>query len=292
MKVRTYGEMNGHVVELILTAAVFEAAEIIRKQRPVYSLYEKLMPGKVNDIVTSADQQAQGSYIENIIQYFTGFDYGIIAEEEVELSGEKQGFEQNTYFTIDPLDGTKAYVRGQTHGIGTMVSLVRDGVVVAAYVGDVNTCDIYGYRPDSTTVTHSTLEGDCYELDVSVGRPLDRCFALLRKPASAYPCPSSFIEDDLKRFKSYEISGGSIGITMARLWRGEVAAVFLEPNDETPWDSTPVIGISEKLGCAYLRPSGSGGWEEYQPQLTREVYKRDHVTLVTPRCYARRFTEK
>lgn len=291
MRDRTFGMMNNRVVELILTTAVVEAIEIIRRQRSTHTLYEKLTQGKIRDVMTSADRHAQESYIGLIMRHFADFDYGIIAEEEIELGGDKQGYEQGNYFTIDPLDGTKAYVRGQTHGIGTMVSLVFGGEVVAAYVGDVNSGDIYGYYPDETVVTHFKPDEDSDILDLRMGQPLDRCFALLRKPSSAYPCPS-LIENSLRLFKSYEISGGSIGITMARLWRGEVAAVFLEPNDETPWDSTPVMGISQTLGCAYLRPTAGGGWEEYQPQLTREVYKRDHITLVTPRCYAHHFTGK
>jgi fructose-1,6-bisphosphatase/inositol monophosphatase family enzyme len=55
----------------------------------------------------------------------------------------------NLLLTVDSLDGTKAYVRKQFHGIGTMVSLVCDCNVIAAYVGDLMTQEIYGFRPAS-----------------------------------------------------------------------------------------------------------------------------------------------
>src|SRR6185503_21353335 len=54
--------------------------------------------------------------------------------------------------TVDPLDGTKAFIRRQSQGVGTMVALVDDGRVQSAYIGDVNTQEIYGFRPASSSV--------------------------------------------------------------------------------------------------------------------------------------------
>ena len=52
---------------------------------------------------------------------------------------------EGSYITVDPLDGTKAFIRRQSHGVGTMVAMVEEGQVVSAYVGDVNTQEIYGF---------------------------------------------------------------------------------------------------------------------------------------------------
>ena len=68
-----------------------------------------------------------------------------------------------TFFTVDPLDGTKAFVRRQSHGVGTMVALVEQGRVVSAYVGDINTQEIYGYRPGSRAV-HRITEYETSEM--------------------------------------------------------------------------------------------------------------------------------
>jgi fructose-1,6-bisphosphatase/inositol monophosphatase family enzyme len=57
---------------------------------------------------------------------------------------------------------------------------------------------------------------------------------------------------DSCRFRNIEIGGGSIGIAMARLWKGEVGAYILDPGMQAPWDIVPVYGISRKLGFVYL----------------------------------------
>ena len=49
-------------------------------------------------------------------------------------------------------------------------------------------------------------------------------------------------------FKNIEIMSGSIGVKMARLWKGEVGAVVIKAGKATPWDWCPVAGISAKLG--------------------------------------------
>ncbi|MCA9364772.1 MAG: hypothetical protein KC736_02680 [Candidatus Moranbacteria bacterium] len=80
------------------------------------------------------------------------------------------------------------------------------------------------------------------------------------------------------------IDGGSIGIWAARLWKREVACLILPPSWETPWDSTPVIGISQMLGYVFLRPVNSDdvtlGWVVYRPVLSTIKYYRDHKTMI------------
>lgn len=83
----------------------------------------------------------------------------------------------------------------------------------------------------------------------------------------------------LSRFKNYEISGGSIGIWAARLWKREVSGLLIDKAWETPWDANPIIGISRKLGYAFLRPTGSG-WELFNPLPVTTTYHRDHDLLI------------
>jgi hypothetical protein len=65
----------------------------------------------------------------------------------------------------------------------------------------------------------------------------------------------------------------------------------MNPGVETPWDSTPVIGISKKLGCVFLKPNIDGtGWVEYDPILPTEKYKRDHDILVIHKNHLQYFS--
>ena len=74
----------------------------------------------MDDVFTSADKLAQESYVKSLRECFP--DIGIIGEEESLSIPAKKG--RRAFFTIDPIDGTKAYIRRQSHGIGSMVSLV------------------------------------------------------------------------------------------------------------------------------------------------------------------------
>lgn len=278
---QTFGLMTGHAVGRILKETVRRAMVVIRSLRKDFDLKMKEgYDGKMDDVCTTADMMAQEIFILAILECFPS--YGIIAEEPVEMGSQIPGREHENYFTIDPLDGTKAYTRRQSHGVGTMVAMVHRGAVVSAYVGDVNTEEVYGYRPGSRKVHRITCLDTAEVLSLEVGKLLKESIALLREPADTY---SPEARELLKRFKSHEVMSGSIGTWMARLWKGEVAAAFLPPGWETPWDSTPVIGISEMLDCVYLSPNGGGEWAPFVPPFPREVYLREHEMIVIPRHY-------
>ena len=53
-------------------------------------------------------------------------------------------------------------------------------------------------------------------------------------------------------FKKYQVGSGGIGISMARLWKGEVGGIVLSPNNDTPWDLNPVVGISKQMGFKFI----------------------------------------
>jgi hypothetical protein len=68
---------------------------------------------------------------------------------------------------------------------------------------------------------------------------------------------------------------------LARLWKGEVGAAMIPPGFETPWDSTPIIGISLALGYSFLKASSDErGWVKYDPTVPQQVTRRDHDTLI------------
>jgi hypothetical protein len=129
---------------------------------------------------------------------------------------------------------------------------LSSGKVVSAYIGDVNTHEIYGFRPGSPRVHRITGYETAEELTYQK-RPLSEQYVLLRDPERGYSEASRRL---LTRFKSWEIEGGSIGIWLARLWKREVAAALLPPSHETPWDTAPILGISQTLGYVFHRQPG------------------------------------
>ncbi len=276
-----YGEVNGHIIGRILKETVRRATVVIRNERLVFEARSKMgHSGNMDDVFTSADTKAQEVYWRAFHECFPG--YGVIGEEDLLITQPSRG-DDGFYFTVDPLDGTKAYIRRQSHGVGTMVALVHRGKVLSAYVGDINTEEVYGYRPDSDEVHRITRLDTVEKLNLENGQPLKECYALLRDPAEKYSISTQAM---LKKFKNYEVIGSSIGIWLAQLWKGEVGGVFMKPSVETPWDTTPIIGISKKLGCAFLRPNSQGtGWFEYEPVVSPQKYFRDHDTLIVHRSH-------
>lgn len=269
------GPLNGHSVGRILKEAVRRAATVIRAERQTFEAHSKLgYGGTMNDVFTSADKAAQEVYLRTITECFPGC--GVLGEEGALTMPAAAPI--SAYFTVDPIDGTRAFIRRQSHGITTMVALVDGGEVISAYVGDISSDEVYGYRPGSSRV-HRITHLDTFEtLTPSETCPsgLGDIFGLLRDPPHVY---SPQTQQLIERFRNYEIMGSSIGAWAARLWKGEVGALLYPPNFETPWDSTPVIGIGRKLDFSWLRPEG-GEWIAYEPELPLKPTRRDHDALV------------
>lgn len=270
-----YGEVNPHIIGIVMKEAVRRAIMKIREQRFIFEARVKAgYGGKLNDLVTTADHEAQKIYVRMLRECFPL--YGIVAEEEA-LRVECRLPGKRLFFTVDPLDGTKAFVRKQSHGIGTMVALVCEGRVIGAYVGDVMTQEIYGFRPESAKV-HRISEFDRPEpLKIRPGLALSRQYLLLRTDPQRY---SPIIRGLIRAFRDIEVARGSIGTSMARLWKGEIGAAVLRPGHETPWDTCPTVGISRKLGFRHLKATESGKLAAFEPELSMEVRERRHEVLV------------
>ncbi len=270
-------KLNEHAVGIILKELVRRALTIIRNERFAFEATAKNGYGEeeMNDLFTTADTKAQAIYEKSLRECFP--DFGIIGEESLNKKCEIVG--RDIYFTVDPLDGTRAFVRKQSHGISTMISLVVDTEVVSAWIGDVNTLEVYGYRPNTNSV-HRISAFDVSQHLNDINRKIDikESFLLRRN----FPKNTSELEDKTnKLFKDIHIDGGSIGTWFSRLWKGEMNVLLLDPSFETPWDSTPIYGISKKLGFVFLKPDESGEkWMEYDSGLTKEIYKREFPTLV------------
>lgn len=264
-------KLTPSAVGMLIKEMVRRAIVFVRNERMAFELTRKeSYSGNMDDVFTSADTGAQKLYVKSIEECFPGV--GIIGEEGNLIQGISK---DNYYFTLDPVDGTKAFVRKQSHGISTMIALVFGDDVVSAYIGDINSNEIYGYRPDSQKV-HRITEYNVAEELTYLDQPLTEQAILLRDSKDSY---SKSAQDIIPKFKKALVDGASIGTWMARLWKREVAAVIISPSHETPWDSTPIWGISKKLGYIFLRPS-TDGWVEYKPELVTEVTMRNHEVLV------------
>lgn len=260
--------------EVLLQAVVRDAISIIRQNRSKYEVIPKADgSGEMTDLTTTADLAAQSLYSDRLRAYFPGC--GFLAEEGSKtMSHARYTAALAMYFTVDPLDGTKAFTRGQSHGVATMIALIQAGKVVAAYVGDVNTQEIYGYGPKTDVPLRYFPDTPTVPLQPRP-RPLIETYVLLREPPDAY---TPLARGMLGRFKSYEVCGGSIGCFMARLWKGEVGAVLIPKGNTTPWDLMPVRGISDALGFVFFRQIWNDGWEVWPLESARALYP-------TPLCH-------
>lgn len=277
-------QVNGPMLGILFKELVRRAMNEIRNQRLSFAVTAKMgQSGNMDDVFTTADTNAQSIFEDLIRECLPGV--GLIGEEGLNIPCTIEG--RNIYVTIDPLDGTKAFVRRQSHGVATMVAMVVDGEVVSAWIGDINTLEMYGYRPQGNRV-HRISEFEVSENLGLIDRPVrpEDGYLLLRDPIDQAP---DLIRQTASHFKKYQIDGGSIGTWFCRLWKGEFAAVITDPGKETPWDATPYIGISTKLGFAFLRES-EAGWQEYTPRVSTETQDRDHFTMIVHRSMVDQFT--
>ncbi len=289
------GPVNGHLVSIALKEAVQRAMEEARKRRSDFVEFAK--PGydakRAEEVFTDVDRDTQDIYVRMIGECFP--DAGIIGEEQEPganiplLIPPKNGC--RAYFTLDPIDGTRAYIRRQSHGVSTMVALVLDGAVIAAYIGDINSKETYGYRPGSNHVWRIIDRRNINELLPPSPKSASEMYVMLRDPPGTYGLAARRL---IKRFKNNEVMGSSIGTWMARLWKQEVGAMLLPAGVETPWDSTPIIGISQRLGYVFMRPvpRHPNGWEVYEPDLPTRLTKRKHDTLIVHEHSAHQFKVK
>ncbi len=269
--------LNEHGIGRLLKESVRRAMVAIDVERVGFEVHNKdsYDGGTMEDVFTSADKAAQAILLHDLEECFP--EAGIIGEEDSLMIAPAEGC--GIYFTLDPLDGTRAFIRGQSHGYSTMIAMVEGQEVLSAYIGDIPSQEVFGYRPDSPHVHRITRLNAVKELTFREPFMRGESYALLRDPASCYTSLSQRLIETA--FKSHNVDGGSIGSWAARLWKREVAALFVPPSWETPWDSSPVIGISRKLGYVFLRPNADGtGWEQYTPLLAPKKYRREYETVI------------
>lgn len=250
-----------------------EAANFVRIPKVHYD-------GKGDDLVTSADLKAQANYERLVATYFP--DDLLVGEE-----GEAAKPYNGARFTCDPVDGTKAYGRNQSTGVATMFAHADGNNIDGVCIGDVNTGEIYQFAPGHAPTR--TRFGQTTPLPTEWTTPLNQKYVLLNSPADDFP---KNIQHMIRAkhggvFKDMEVTSGSIGIIVARLWKQEVAMVVLGPSYNTPWDSTPIIGMNRMLGIKHIRVDQvSGHAELFDPEAPIQVTKKGFVEIMTHETYA------
>lgn len=264
-----------------LKALMMEVNAYIYRHRFAFCPIPKLgKTGSFDDIQTDIDRGAQEMYIEALKELFP--DFGIIAEEDELIIPPKNGCDKS--FTIDPIDGTKAFTRMQSHGIGSMLSIISDGQVHFALIGDVCSQEfyitLYGdmVRRDRAFVpTHeneSDME-DSYLLKYKDMKPLRDQYVLMRYLPDAYGELKESLQPG-KIFKGLEIGRGSIGIALARLWKREIGAFVMRPDTHYPWDIMPIYGICQMLGYVFYNPAND---TEFQFRIGSETQEVKEVLI-------------
>ena len=249
------------------------AVEVIRQEAGNFVAQVKSHEFKQDDIVTSADINAQAHYQKNLELNFP--EFGIIGEEGLRKPGKD-------YFTVDPLDGTKAFARFQAYGVSTLLAMVQDEQVVAAFVGDVNTGDIYGFTPEDTEPFRIRFGVESL-LRVSTYNLKDK-YIVLHGPLSTHPEKiQRFVQPVANGglFRNFEVMGGSCATLCARLWIGEVGAIVFDAPYETPWDMTPLIGMNKRLGFVSIAVDRKTGEAKLiEPELIREQQNKDYTEIL------------
>ncbi len=278
-----FGALTPNAVGTLLKEMVRRAIEVIQERQLTFEILQKTNPlsGK-GDIVTSVDLEVQKLYLHLIRTCLP--EMGIIAEEESLRINEQNRF----CLTLDPLDGTRAFVRGQSHGVGTMVALLDGDTISSAYIGDVNTKEIFGYRPNGTHVHHITKYNVGRAITIDPELPLKDQHLLTRfDPTVFSETTKKLFLTDQRLFNGYEIGSGSIGLEFTRLWKREVGAILIRPTVVTPWDLNPIIGISQNLGYRFYALK-NGIVEALKWKGLREYTKIDDEVLI---CHESRVDE-
>lgn len=273
------------------------------------------------DWVGKADKLAQAMYEKLLVEdWVQTFGFGLIGEEnDLRIECTIPGV--NIYFTCDPYDGTGAMERNQSHGIGTMCALVCNGRVVAAIIGDTHSQEIYYYRPGSPKTHRIMMRSQtAEELVIDTNRPLAEQALLLRSMAyerseliqlmvmnsergrlkrlmAATIKRTPLMQSEVIRsrvdrsslFKKALVANGSIGISMAMLCKGEVGGAVMALGNSTPWDTSPVIGLSLRLGFDfyYVIPT-TRQLVRYEPTPPTDTVDEPHEIFV---CHSSRRDE-
>ncbi|MGL4758112.1 MAG: inositol monophosphatase family protein [Patescibacteria group bacterium] len=242
---------------------------------------EKASDSKDFDQVTSADIKAQ-DIIFKILKIIFPSAFVIGEESDFQDIPDVDGL----IFTIDPIDGTKEFIRGGNE-VSIMIAAIFKQKVIASII----------YNPFSGEYIQLKAEdGKVYRNRANVLSKVefklpDRKFGLLSNDFFAQPqiAKLSYIAGgDKAFFKNHTIISGSYGTSVARLITSQISTYITKPNKINPWDEVPSIGMLIALGFKYyVLDEDQGIWKEYEPFFSLIPYRRNSWVLITkPEVFA------
>jgi len=225
----------------------------------------RMQPGIVAEVkpddspVTEADRRCERLIVERIRRAFPAD--GILAEE-----GSSAESVSGRRWIVDPIDGTRDYVRGLPLW-ANLTALEQDGCVV---LGVVN-------LPRLGWFCYATAGGGAYRngerMRVSARTRIDESMVCANAFRSLREMPfHDRLLDWISRFWAVRGMGGAADAMM--LAAGEVE-VWIEPSAK-PWDFAPLKIIGEEAGAVFLNLRGgsdiySGSGVLCVPALEAEV---------------------
>ena len=207
------------------------------------------------DFVTIADRQAEKHLIAGLKNLLP--EARFVAEENTALHGLPEALESGYVWTIDPLDGTRNFVKGDEQ-FCSMLGLLYDGQPVAAWIykplsGEAVIAH-HGQRP-----RYITGNGEGRECSYS-GQ--DKRLDEMRGNMNAMGFPIDIrdrVREKLKTLKG-RFHVGSAGVEAMNI--ACATSDYLMHSKLTYWDSVPVVMVMQALGHhVRLAPGGL----PYQP---------------------------
>lgn len=268
----------------VIRHAMWSVRGMVLKGMPGLVKHEKTYyDGHSSDVFTNLDTAAQELLDQLLVRQLPW--WGALGEEGLSRACALEWSEVYPYCTVDPIDGTKALIRGDLARVGVMLALVLNGQVVAAFVCNIGTGEIIGFDPGyDTAVCSWQLTGDVVDLSEWRRPMLQESAVVLRGWREEYhPLVQRIAAPKgVGVFKALEVATGSIGVSMSLLWKRIAAAHVIKASVfDTPWDTTPVLGISERLGMVTLGVSEDGsGFVQLQPVPPLEVKRQMTDTII------------
>ena len=207
------------------------------------------------DFVTIADRQAEKHLIAGLKNLLP--EARVVAEENTALHGLPEALESGYVWTIDPLDGTRNFVKGDAQ-FCSMLGLLYDGQPVAAWL----------YKPlsgEAVIAHHGQMprylagNGEGREcLYSGQNKKLDEMCGNMNA-MGFHSDIRDRVREKLKTLKG-RFHVGSAGVEAMNIACGK--SDYLMHSKLTYWDSVPVVMVMQALGHhVRLAPCGS----PYQP---------------------------
>ena len=202
------------------------------------------------DFVTIADKRAEKKLIEGLQPLLP--DARFVAEENTAQFGLPSALDSGFVWTIDPLDGTRNFVKGHSE-FCSMLGLLYDGVPVAAWLHKPLSKESVMAR----TGQHPRFIDSDGQVRICAGRtdnpPLDK----MRGNMNAMGFSTDIrdrVREKLKTLKG-RFHVGSAGVEAMNIACGK--SDYLMHSKLSYWDSVPVVMVMEAMGYhVRLGPSG------------------------------------